>query len=251
MGGFGAVVTRRTARSRPLSERVPPVLAIAHRGDPHAARENTLPAFEAAVAQRADMIELDVRRTADGGVVVVHDRTLERLWGVRRAVADTTLTETRELGVPELADVLAAVAVPVMVDYTDIDVVEPALEAIHEADALGRVLFSGENVAGHRLIRSLAPAARIALTWTKRTPCPDALLDELGVEFFNPSGNLLVAQRGLVASMHERDTKVSTWTIDRREDMTAALGIGVDGVITNHIGELVRLLDAREQEEAG
>jgi glycerophosphoryl diester phosphodiesterase len=229
---------------------VPAALAIAHRGDPYAARENTLPAFEAAVAQKADMIEVDVRRTVDGGVVLLHDRTLERLWGVRRAVAETALAETRELGVPELADVLAAVAAPVMVDYTDLDVVEPALDVIHEAGALDRVLFSGENIAGHRLIRALAPAARIALTWTKRTPCPEALLEELGVEFFNPSGNLLRAQPGLVAAMHERETKVSTWTIDRREDMAAALCTGVDAVITNRIGELVTLLEEREEDAA-
>jgi glycerophosphoryl diester phosphodiesterase len=225
-------------------------LAIAHRGDPFADRENTLAAFAAAVSQGADMIELDVRRTVDGGVVLVHDPTLKRLWGVRRAVAKTTVEATRKLGIPELADALASVSVQVMVDFTQIDVVEPALEAIHAANALDRVLFAGENVAGHRLVRSLAPKARIALTWTKRTPCPDALLDELEVEYFNPSGRLLAAQPGLVARMHERGTAVSTWTIDRDEDMAAALDLGVDAVITNRIGALVGLLDARGRVKA-
>jgi glycerophosphoryl diester phosphodiesterase len=182
--------------------------------------------------------------------VIVHDPTLERLWGKRRAVAETGLADTRELGVPELTDVLSTIAHPVMVDFTEVDVVAPTLEAIREAGALDRVLFSGENVAGHRLVRSLAPGARIALTWTKRTPCPDALLDELEVEFFNPSGTLLASQPGLVAAMHERGTAVSTWTIDRRADMAAVLDLGVDAVITNRIGELVGLLDERRQLEA-
>ena len=66
-------------------------LAIAHRGDPVRHRENTLAAFRAAVEAGAGMVELDVRRTADGAAVVVHDPTLERLWGLRRRVADVTL----------------------------------------------------------------------------------------------------------------------------------------------------------------
>jgi glycerophosphoryl diester phosphodiesterase len=224
-------------------------LAIAHRGEPFGCRENTLPAFAAAVSLRADMVEIDVRRTVDGAVAVVHDPTLDRLWGLDRLVAETTLREVRELGIPELDEVLGAVTIPLMVDFTEADVVEPALEAILRADALDRVLFSGGNVAGHRLLRSLVPAARIALTWTSDDPCPDALLDELAVEFFNPSGHLLGDQPGLVAAMHERGTPVSTWTIDRRADMELALDLGVDAVITNRIGELVALLGERERVE--
>ena len=58
-------------------------LAIAHRGDPVAHRENTLAAFEAAVAAGADMVELDVWRSADGGAAVIHDPTLKRIWLMR------------------------------------------------------------------------------------------------------------------------------------------------------------------------
>ena len=53
-----------------------------------AERENTLPAFAAAVREGADMVELDLRRTRDGGIVVLHDATLARLWGDERKVAD-------------------------------------------------------------------------------------------------------------------------------------------------------------------
>ncbi len=136
-----------------------------------------------------------------------------------------------------------------MVDYTDADVVEPALEAIHEAGALGRVLFSGGNLAGHRRIRSLVPAARIALTWTRREPCPDGLLDELGAEFLNPRADLLADDPSLVARMHARGTRVSTWTVDRTHDMERLLELGVDAVITNRIGSLVELVARRAQLE--
>jgi glycerophosphoryl diester phosphodiesterase len=51
-----------------------PVVAIAHRGEPVGHRENTLPAFAAAVALGADMVEIDLRRTRDGAIVVLHDQ---------------------------------------------------------------------------------------------------------------------------------------------------------------------------------
>ena len=56
-------------------------------------RENTLPAFTAAVALGADMVELDLRRTRDDEIVVLHDQTLQRLWGVDASVGDLDLAE--------------------------------------------------------------------------------------------------------------------------------------------------------------
>lgn len=220
-------------------------LALAHRGDWSTAPENTLAAFHAAERAGADMIEIDVRRTADGVAAVVHDPTLDRIWGSNRAVAAATLAELRELrvgdhGIPTLTEVLEAVTLPVMVDYTLADVVEPALEAIEGAGALDRVLFSGANVEGHRLIRSLAPDARIALTWTDPAPPTVALLDGLGVEFFNPKWRRRIEP--LVPSMHERGLKVSTWTVDDPVEMRRALEAGVDAVITNRVETLVALL---------
>jgi len=215
-------------------------LALAHRGDWSEAPENTVAAFRAAERAGADMIELDIRRAADGAVVVVHDPTLERVWGSPLAVADATLAELAQIGVATLAEALACVDLPVMVDFTMADVVEPALAVISEADALERVLFSGGNVAGHRRIRALAPAARIALTWTDREPPPAALLEELVVEYFNPPWERVDAV--IVDAMHDRGYKVSTWTVDDLREMRRVVDCGVDAVVTNRVPELVALL---------
>jgi glycerophosphoryl diester phosphodiesterase len=219
-------------------------LAIAHRGDPFAQRENTLEAFAAAVAHGADMIELDVRRTADGRAAVVHDPTLERLWGLRRRVADLPLTEIQALGVPDLAQALEAIPphVQVMVDYEEEAVAGPALDAVLDAGALDRVVFSGDAFAGHRRLREREAGARIAATWTADRPIPERLLDELGAEFYNPSGNVLGRDPDAVERMHARGTKVSVWTIDEPADMTFFLDLGVDAVITNRVADLVGLL---------
>ena len=57
-------------------------LAIAHRGEPGGHIENTLDSFQAAIDAGAPMLEIDVRLTADGRPVVIHDADLTRIWGV-------------------------------------------------------------------------------------------------------------------------------------------------------------------------
>ena len=212
-------------------------LALAHRGDWSEAPENTIAAFQAAERAGADMIELDIRRTADDRVVVMHDPTLERVWGSPLAVADATLDELCALGAVSLADALDCTDLPVMVDFTLADVAEPALAVIRDLD---RVLFSGGNVAGHRRVRELAPAARIALTWTDPDPPPVALLKQLSVEYFNPPWEHVGAE--VVETMHERGYKVSTWTVDDPREMRRVVDCGVDAVVTNRVPELVALL---------
>jgi glycerophosphoryl diester phosphodiesterase len=191
------------------------------------------------------MVELDVRRTADGGLVLVHDETLKRLWRVDRLVGRATLAETRELGIPELHEALEAIPVQVMLDYSE-NLAEAAVAAVQEADAVDRVVFAGANYDGHRAIRRLEPLARIALTWNDAQADPNPLLDELGAEFFNPGGPVLRDDPSLVERMHARGTKVSVWTIDRREHMERLLELGVDAVITNRVGLLVSLLAERQ-----
>ena len=221
------------------------VLAVAHRGDPIAHRENTPAAFAAAVQAGAGMIELDVRCTADGEAVVVHDPTLERIWGVATRVAEVRAADVRALGIPDLAQALAAIpeSVQVMVDYEERGVAEPALDAVLAAGALDRCLFSGDCYDGHHAIRGRAPDARIACTWASDDPVSDALLDELGAEYWNPRGNVLACDPTQIERMHARGTLVSVWTIDRREDMQFFLDLGVDAIITNRVAELVELLE--------
>lgn len=74
---------------------------IAHRGASLEAPENTIRAFERAIGIGVDRIELDLRRTADGGIVVLHDAVLSRLCGDPRSVTELSLAETS--GLPVLA----------------------------------------------------------------------------------------------------------------------------------------------------
>ena len=221
--------------------------AIAHRGDPVGARENTLEAFAAAAALGADMIELDLRRAGDGTIVVLHDQMLTRLWGVDASVGDLTAGEVAALGegevrIPTLRAVLDAVALPLMVDFTRREVVAGALSDVEAAGALGRSLFVTGNVPALRQLRSLSAEARIGLTWTEGEEPPLALLEELGAEYWNPWKGFVTAAG--VAAVHAEGRLVSAWTVDTVGDMRRLVEAGVDAVVSNEVATLVRCLSA-------
>jgi glycerophosphoryl diester phosphodiesterase len=86
------------------------MIRLAHRGDWRRAPENTLPAIEAALAvPGCDGVEFDVRLSADGVPVLLHDETLARVQGRPERVDQVRQRALEELGVPSLADALAAI----------------------------------------------------------------------------------------------------------------------------------------------
>ncbi|MCX5978089.1 MAG: glycerophosphodiester phosphodiesterase family protein [Chloroflexi bacterium] len=91
-------------------------MLLAHRGAHDATlRENSLAALVAGAAQ-CDGVEFDVRFSADGEAVIVHDETLDRLFGVPRRVRELSATELADLGVPTLAEALAAMPAATLID---------------------------------------------------------------------------------------------------------------------------------------
>jgi glycerophosphoryl diester phosphodiesterase len=220
-------------------------MAIAHRGDPVNERENTLVAFESAVRAGAEMIELDLQRTCDNEIVVVHDPTLSRLWNVDAAVADLELvavlgTGTGDLRVPTLREVLLKVPRPLMIDFTGPAVLPRTVELVRTSSAMETSLFVSGDLDALRTLRALAPEARIGVTWSAPDPPDIALLEDLRAEFWNPV--FAVVSADSVTSMHAHGFKVSTWTVDEPDDMARLADFGVDAIVTNRIADLLAVL---------
>jgi glycerophosphoryl diester phosphodiesterase len=228
------------------------VVAIAHRGDPIAARENTPAAFAAAVALGVDMVELDLRRTRDGEIVVLHDQSLHRLWGVDASVGDLDWADVARIAaegagwdsdgvrIPLLRQVLETVPLPVMVDFTRREVVQGALAAVAAAGALERSLFVTGNVAALRMLRGLSAEARLGLTWTEEGDVPVALLRELHAEYWNPMSMLV--RDAAVEIVHDMGLNVSCWTVDESEEMARVCAAGVDAIVSNQVMALLTFL---------
>jgi glycerophosphoryl diester phosphodiesterase len=243
------------------------VTAVAHRGDPYRFRENTLASLRAALDRGADAVEIDVRVTRDGVPVLLHDDTLERLWGHERPLAELTADEVRELtagGVPTLA---AALATPqqwasqarrepgaplprLLVDLPGAGraAVRRIVDVVREAGAADRVYYCGA-ASSMLAVRAADPAAEIALTWTTYAPPRPALLAAVRPRWLNYRHGLV--DRTLVERVHDAGLLLGVWTPDTAWSMRRLVAAGVDAITTNRVGRLRDLLGGRTPAAVG
>ncbi|MET9345092.1 glycerophosphodiester phosphodiesterase [Streptomyces termitum] len=221
------------------------VTVVGHRGDPYRARENTLASIGSAFERGADAVEVDVRLTADGVPVLLHDETLKRLWGHDRPLSALTHAELRELtyeGVPTLRDaLLAAGDRRLMLDLPGGNAasVRRIVGAVREAGAGERVYYCAGGAAMLQ-VRAADPHAEIALTWTSLAPPRPVLLDAVRPAWLNYRFGLL--DRALVERVHRDGLKVSAWTPDTRRSMRRLVAHGVDAITTNRVDALASVL---------
>ncbi|GAA0428588.1 glycerophosphodiester phosphodiesterase [Streptomyces luteireticuli] len=213
------------------------IRAVAHRGDPYVHRENTLPSIRSAWRAGAPTVEIDVRLTRDGVPVLLHDATLERLWGHRRMLSSVTAEELRSLtggGVPTLAEALALAdgSGELFLDLPDPAAAGAAVAAVHAAGAGGRVSWCGATPS-LREVRRADPEAEIALTWTTLTPPRPALLAAVTPRWLNYRFGLVTPE--LVARNHADGYLVSAWTADTTWTMRRLARAGVDSITTNRV----------------
>ncbi|WP_236046566.1 glycerophosphodiester phosphodiesterase [Streptacidiphilus fuscans] len=216
------------------------MLVVGHRGAPRVARENTLASLRAALELGVDWIEVDVRVARCGTPVLLHDATLERLWGDRRAVAALDAEELAQLdggengeGVPTLrqgVELACSSGAVVMVDVPGPTEGTAALALLRGLGVLDAVVFAGDRAA-LGLIREAAPEARIALSWESPLLPGGRILDRIRPEFLNVEQHRVT--RPLVRAAHRRGLQVSVWTVDRPARMTRLAERGVDVLITN------------------
>jgi glycerophosphoryl diester phosphodiesterase len=234
--------------------RPPRPLVIAHRGASGHLPENTLPAYQLAIEQGADMIEIDLHRTRDAAVVIAHDEDLCGLGG-RGEICDASLAEVRALDagrgerVPLLAEVLDRFGAKIpfnlelkrgtRAEYADVEA--DALAAVEKRGLLARTLFSSFYDAVLARLRALSPAARIALLLSPESAeNPIERARRLGAEAINPWRGLV--RRELVETAHQAGLAVYVFTVDEVAEMERLLALGVDGLFTNYPDRMRALL---------
>lgn len=214
-------------------------LVIGHRGASHDFPENTIAAFEGAAALGADWVELDVRRTSDGVLVVHHDPVLAD----GRVIADTVSTDL-PAAVPTLERALAAshpMGVNVEIknapaepgyDPTD-ELVAATLAVIETAGAEVDVLVSCFDLATIAVVRALSPDAATGYLVLSTSEPDDAVSLAAGGGHRAVHPFDLFVDEASVRRCHDMGVEINVWTVDDPDRIRQLAEWGVDAVITN------------------
>ena len=259
----------RNAAAWPFFDRVDgQPLVLAHQGgafDPdNVGIPNTLAAFRHAVHDLGvGHIETDVRATADGVAVVIHDETLDGVTDGFGPIADYTFADLERLRVggrepiPTLAQALAEFPDTFFnIDLKVDEVLEPALAAIAEAGAERRVCIA--SFSERRIRRAVRRSQQrfacshsrlgillvvLSPSWRWLRPLVRALAGPgAALQVPEMRGPFRVVSARSVRRAHALGKQVQVWTVDEEPDIRRLAALGVDGVVTDRPDVAVRIL---------
>ncbi|MFC4560723.1 glycerophosphodiester phosphodiesterase [Nocardiopsis mangrovi] len=255
-----------TAAAQAQRAAAPPVLDVAHRGGSAYAPENTLAAIDAAHEHEATAVEIDVQRSKDDELVVVHDTTLARTTDVEQVfpnrspynVADFTLAELRRLDAGSwFGSEFAGERVPTLQEALDrldehkaglfLEIKSPALYPGIEDDIAQTLKadpgwVAGNRAGGQRLVIQSFDRASAERSHELLPSVPHGILGRVAeseiaayaewADMINPNHTGIDA--AYVERVHDAGMDVVAYTINEPDDMRAAIGKGVDGIISDY-----------------
>jgi len=233
---------------------LPKPTIFAHRGSSAYAPENTISAFELAVQQNSDAIELDAKLSLDKNIVVIHDQTLDRTTDGKGNIKDYPITALKEFDagikfhksfrgerIPTLNEVLEAVGRKTFINIEITNYASPLdslpekiAEAVKFHNLENRVLFSSFNPIGLFRIHKILPEVPIGLlalpgnsgAWAR------AFLGRLvPYQALHPDVKDTTVQ--LIQNLHKRGHRIHTYTVNQIDEMHQLFQWEIDGIFTD------------------
>jgi glycerophosphoryl diester phosphodiesterase len=230
------------------------IVVVAHRGASRSAPENSMNAFRNAIEAGADVIELDVQETADGVIVVTHDRDLMRMAGDPRAIAELSFAELRKLDIGRrrgaefageriatLEEVIALARgkakLQIELKYygKDQGLAEKVADLIRRESFENECEVSSLSNEGLMKAKKRNPRLSVIALVTYAVGDPGRLdVDGLSVNAALMSDRLIKVARA-------KRKRLYAWTVDEPRQMVRLIERGVGGIVTNAPEELVRI----------
>jgi len=214
------------------------VLKIGHRGARAYEPENTLSSFRLAIELGVDAVELDVRKTVDNELVVIHNADVNKTTDGSGAVNELTLEEIQrfvtEKGehVPTLEEVLDAVAkrVKVLVELKETGTEEQVISLIRKKQLTENVIIISFHEDALRKVRELSDDVETGLIYVRhKNPIQTAL--DLKAEYLLPLYRFTHSSN--VKKAHQAGLKVIVWSINNKEEVEEYKKKGVDGIASD------------------
>ena len=241
----------------------PGPIAFAHRGAhfEDGVTENSMAAFERAVALGYRYVETDVHATADGVLVAFHDSKLDRVTDRHGPIGALPWSEVRRArlaegdgGVPLLEDLLGTwPELRVNIDAKADPAIEPLVEVIRRMGAHDRVCLGAfadarltelRRRTGGRVCTSMGPR-EVARLRAASLGVPVGRFAAACAQVPTRRGAIPIVDRRFVEAAHGRHLHVHVWTVDDEDEMVRLLDLGVDGVMTDRPDLLKSVLQRR------
>ncbi|HMK23182.1 MAG TPA: glycerophosphodiester phosphodiesterase family protein [Terriglobales bacterium] len=215
------------------------VVSVGHRGAAGHAPENTLDAVHKGIALGADFVEIDVRRTADGALVALHDATVNRTTNGKGRVDRMRLRDVKQLDagngeqIPTLEEVLEAAAgrAGLMLELKVPGAARQTVEAVRKAGFKDPVIYASFLHDELPQVLAIDRGASLMVLFGRLPSNPVAHSMQ-----YKPSHVGLrhdTANRRLVEAFHTSNLLVFVYTPNSPRDICRTLSVGVDGVISN------------------
>ena len=238
-------------------------MIFGHRGACKYAPENTLAAFELAVEQGADAIELDAKLSADKKVMVIHDQTVDRTTDGKGKVNQLTCNDLKNLDagsffdarfsgerIPTLDEVFESVGRKIFINVeltnyaSRTDELVPMVAEIVKRHGLQKsVLFSSFAPINLRRMKQLlpeVPVGLLALNGLLGTLNRSAFFMNLSPAIIHPY--LKDVNQRLITLERKRGRRVHVWTVNEEADLLKMKELGVDGVFTDDPMNALRVM---------
>lgn len=214
------------------------MLRVGHRGAKAYAPENTLTSFGKAIEIGVDAVELDVRKTKDDHLMVIHDADVKRTTNGKGLVSELTLEQIKSFNagegekIPTLQEALDFLdkKVKVLIELKEVGVEEAVLSAVSERGLEGNVVITSFLEDALRKVRELNTTIETGLIYAKHSNPVKAAL-ELKANYLLPLYRFTHSAN--VKKAHDNGLKVIVWTINTPEEVEEYAKKGVDGIASD------------------
>jgi len=254
-------------------------LVIAHRGGRSLGPENTLYTFKRAVELGTDVLEMDLQTTSDGALVILHDREVDRTTNGKGAVDSFTLSDLQKLDagfrwpsdnsrsyplrnkgvtIPTLTEVFTAfpdTRINIEIKSSQVNTIQDLCRTIRDNGMSEKVMVACFDAGKLGEFRSVCPEVATSaaaseaamfywLQWAHLESAYSPSAQALQIP--EAYGDNRIATRRFLDAAHARNLRVHVWTVNDIESMQRLIDLGVDGIMTDYPGRLVKIIKGKQ-----